>query len=85
MIVYESIDDATEEDADKVRGRGGYFTKNDMLQILTDLVNSGKYRVSFIRPQIFDLNKTTLNRVEPILRQVDVVCFFVEENRISEK
>jgi hypothetical protein len=57
VIVYESIDDSTEEDdeedADKVRGRGSYFRKNDMLQILTDLTDSGKYRLRFIRPQIF--------------------------------
>lgn len=84
VIVYESIDDATEEDADKVRGRGGYFRKNDILQILTDLTNSGKYRIVFIRPQIFDLDKTTLHRVEPILRLVDVICFFIEEKRVSK-
>jgi hypothetical protein len=84
VIIYESIDDATEEDADKTRGRGGYFRKNDLLQILTTLANSEKYQVRFIRPQPFDLDKTTLDRVEPILRQVDVICFFVEEQRIPK-
>jgi hypothetical protein len=85
VIIYEPIGDATEEDADKTRGRGGYFTKNDLLQILTTLANSEKYQVRFIRPQIFDLDKTTFDRVEPILRQVDVICFYVEEREIPKK
>lgn len=78
VIIYESFDD-TEKDADKTRGRGGYLAKNGLLQILKDLSNSEAYRVRIIRPQTFDLNKTTLDRVEPILRQVDIICFYVEE------
>jgi hypothetical protein len=78
VIIYESFDD-TEKDADKTRGRGGYLAKNGMLQILTDLSNNEKYRVSIVRPQTFELDKTTLDRVEPILRQGDIICFYVEE------
>ena len=82
VIIYESFDD-TEKDADKTRGRGRYLAKNGLLQILTDLSNNEEYRVSIIRPQTFDLDKTTLDRVEPMLRQVDTLCFYLENKKIT--
>ena len=82
VIIYESFDD-TEKDADKTRGRGGYLAKNGLLQILTDLSNNEEYQVSIIRPQTFNLDKTTLDRVEPMLRQVDTICFYLENKKIT--
>jgi hypothetical protein len=82
VIIYESFDD-TEKDVDKTRGRGGYLTKNGLLQILIDLSNNEEYQVSIIRPQTFDLDKTTLDRVEPMLRQVDIICFYVENKKTT--
>jgi len=75
-IVYEAFY-PQEEDNDKVRGRGGYFITKEWKEILEYL--SEKYKVDFIRPQQFHLDKETLNRVDSILRQVDYVCFYVEE------
>ena len=76
VIVYECFD-PNEEDADKVRGRGGYFTPKEWEKLLDYL--SGKYRVEFIIPKQFPLNKKTPNKVDSILRQVDCICFYVEE------
>ena len=78
VIIYESFD-ATEKDLDKTRGRGNYFTKNDLLHIFKYLLDNEKYQVKFVGPQKFDLDKTTVDRVEPILRQVDIICFYVEK------
>ena len=78
VIIYESFD-ATVEDEDKTRGKGGYFTKNELLQVFKSFLENEKYKVKFIRPQMFDLDKTTLDRVEPMLRQVDCICFYVEK------
>ncbi len=80
VIVYESFDD-TEEDVDKVRGRGGYLGKDCLLDVLKCLSESEEYRVYLVRPQSFNLDKTTLDRVEPILRQVDCICFYVENKQ----
>ncbi|MGD0978483.1 MAG: hypothetical protein ABR962_05005 [Candidatus Bathyarchaeia archaeon] len=78
VIIYEPID-TSDEDLDKTRGRGGNFTKNELIHVFNYLLENQKYKVKFIRPQTFDLNKTTLDRVEPILRQVDCICFYVEK------
>ena len=83
VIIYESFD-ATEEDLDKTRGRGDYFTKNELLQVFKYLLENEKYQVKFIRPQMFDLDKTTLDRVEPMLRQVDCICFYVEKTNSNK-
>jgi hypothetical protein len=77
VIVYEPL--KTDEDLDKTRGRGDNFTKNELLKIFNYLLENQKYKVKFIRPQTFDLDKTTFDRVEQILRQVDVICFYAEE------
>ncbi|MGA3059627.1 MAG: hypothetical protein ABSD92_04585 [Candidatus Bathyarchaeia archaeon] len=78
VIVYESFDDA-EEDLDKTRGRGGYLGKNCLLEVLKGLSKNEEYQVHLVRPQSFNIDKTTLDRVEPILRQVDCICFYVEK------
>jgi hypothetical protein len=76
VIVYEAFLPQDEDD-DKVRGRGGYFTTTEWGRIFKYL--SGKYKVKFFRPERFNLNKETINRIDSILRQVDCVCFYVEE------
>jgi hypothetical protein len=65
-----------EKDDDKVRGRGGYFTANEMRRIFENL--SGKYKIEFIFPERFHLNKEELNKVEPMLRRIDYICFYLE-------
>jgi len=76
LIIYEFFD-PNETDNDKIRGRGGYFTRNEWKRIFGYL--SGKYRVEFIRPKQFHLNMETLNKVSSMLRKVDCICFYVEE------
>lgn len=84
VLVYEPIETDTDSgDADKTRGRGGNLTKNEFLQIFRYLSENEKYRIKFIRPKMFDLNKTTLDKIEPILRQVDLICFCIEEQAMS--
>jgi len=80
VIIYESFD-ATEEDLDKTRGRGEYFTKNELLQIFKYLLDTEKYQVKFIRPQNFNLDRTISDKIEQMLRQVDVICFYVEDKK----
>jgi len=77
VIVYEAFY-PQEEDNDKVRGRGEHFTTKEWEKIFKYLSDE-KYKVEFIRPQQFHLNKETQNRVDSILRQVDCICFHVEE------
>jgi len=76
LIIYEFFD-PSDTDNDKIRGRGGYFTRNEWKKIFEYLF--GKHRVEFIRPKKFPLNKETLNKVYSILKKVDYVCFYVEE------
>ena len=76
VIVYESFS-PQDKDNDKMRGRGGYFTTKEWIETFKSL--SEKYRVEFIRPKKFPLNKETLNKVDSILRQVDCICFYVEK------
>jgi hypothetical protein len=80
VIIYETIDTPT-EDVDKTRGRGGNFTKNELLRVFNYLLENQKYKVKFIRPQVFDVDKTTVDKVELILRQVDIICFYVENKQ----
>jgi len=82
VIVYESFD-PNDKDNDKVRGRGGYFSKEELKGILKVLSN--KYKVELIRPERFFLNDETFSEIEGILRKVDVVCFSVEEQLQEEQ
>jgi hypothetical protein len=77
VIIYEFFD-PSETDNDKIRGRGGYFPRREWKQIFEYLSNE-KYKVKFIRPKKFPLNKDTLNKVYSMLRKVDTVCFYVEK------
>lgn len=76
VIVFEAFY-PQEKDNDKVRGRGEYFTTKEWKKTFEYL--SGKHKVEFIRPRQFHLNKETLSRVDSMLRQVDCICFYVEE------
>jgi hypothetical protein len=76
VIVYEFFS-ADEEDEDKTRGRGGYFTTKEWKRVFDYL--SGKHEVQFTRPKQFILNKKTLSDLDSTLRQVDCICFYVEE------
>jgi hypothetical protein len=81
VIIYELFD-PNEEDDDKVRGRGGYFTKEEWMVTLRYLSDNDNYNVRFIRPEKFPLNKETFDRIEPILNKVDCICFYVEEKQV---
>jgi len=76
VIVYEYFR-PHEEDADKVRGRGGYFTIEEWRRILGHL--SENYRVEFIEPLRCHLDKKELKNVIAKLRRVDCICFYVEK------
>lgn len=76
VIVFEAFF-PQEEDDDKVRGRGGYFTKNEWNGIFKRL--SRKYNVEFITPQKFHLDQKNLKKIYSILKKVDDICFYVEE------
>jgi len=84
VIIYENFF-PQEEDDDKVRGRGGYFTAKEWKHMFKYL--SGKYKVNFIRPKRCHLDKEALDRIEQMLREVDCICFYVEEQvvRNAEK
>ena len=75
VIVYECFF-PHEEDVDKVRGRGGYFTTEEWQQIFSHL--SENYRVEFVKPLRCQLNKKELDNVIAKLRQVDCICFYVQ-------
>jgi len=75
VIVYEWFD-PNEEDPDKVRGRGGYFTVKEWEQILKHL--SDNHKVEFIRPLKCHLDEKELDEIIAKLKQVDCICFYVE-------
>jgi len=75
VIIYEWFD-PTDEDVDKVRGRGGYFTNKEWRRIFSHL--SENYRVEFVEPLRCRLEKKEVEKVMAKLRQVDCVCFHVE-------
>lgn len=81
VIIYEFFD-ASDKDDDKKRGRGGYFTMKEWMQIFEHL--SEKYKVEFIRPELFPLKKQELDKVEAMLRRVDTICFYVEEQDVKD-
>ena len=75
VIVYEWFD-ASKEDDDKVRGRGGYFTIKEWKKILRRLAE--KYNVELIQPIRCSIDKEKLENVAMKLRQTDCICFYVE-------
>jgi hypothetical protein len=74
-IIYECFY-PHEKDDDKIRGRGGYFTTNELIQILRHL--SENYRVEFIEPLRCHLDNKALGKVISKVRQVDYICFYLE-------
>jgi hypothetical protein len=76
VIVYEWLIPQYKDD-DKVRGRGGYFTTSELRKILENL--SGKYKIEFIFPERFHLDKEELNKVEPMLRRINYICLYLEK------
>jgi hypothetical protein len=76
VLIYECYA-PDEEDDDKIRGRGGYFTVKEWKRMFRYLAE--KRKVHFIRPQQFILNKQTLSNLDPTLRKVDTLCFYVED------
>jgi len=75
VIIYEAFY-PDEEDEDKVRGRGGYFTMEEWKRIFKYL--SQNYTVEFIEPLRFHLHKEDLGKVTAKLREVDRICFYIE-------
>jgi len=75
VIVYEAFY-PHEEDDDKVRGRGGYFTVEEWKQVFEHL--SEKYDVQFIKPKKYRLGKSKMEKVKSELRKVDFACFYVQ-------
>jgi hypothetical protein len=76
VIIYESFDPNAKDD-DKVRGRGAYFTRKELTDVFRHLSNG--YSVQFVRPEKFPLTQETIDRIEPMLREVDDFCFYVEK------
>jgi len=77
VIIYEFFD-RNETDNDKIRGRGGYFIKEEWQRIF-DYFRKKNYNVKFIRPEGFLLDKGKPNKVDSTLRKVDTICFCVEK------
>ena len=76
VIIFESFD-PNENDNDKVRGRGAYFTRNELIEMFEGISNG--YRVQFIRPEKFLITDKTFKKVKVILKKVDEICFYVEK------
>lgn len=80
VIVYEYFD-PTETDDDKQRGQGGYFTAKEWARIFRYL--SENFEVQFIRPKRLLIDKKAFCEIAPILRQVDTLCFYLENKKIT--
>ncbi|MGD0646168.1 MAG: hypothetical protein ABSA75_14790 [Candidatus Bathyarchaeia archaeon] len=76
VVIYEYFYPDSDDD-DKVRGRGGYFTADEWKRIFGYLC--GNYRVVFVKPQHFTLDKDSMSRLDLMLRKVDRVCFYLEK------
>lgn len=81
VIVYESFA-PDEEDVDKIRGRGGYFTLKEWKQLFNHLLS--KYEIKFMRPRLFLSNDEILSNLDSILKEVDTICFYVEDNKTTK-
>ena len=82
VIVYETYYPEDEDD-DKVRGRGGYFTLPEWRIILEHLVKN--YKVELFQPVRCSISIEEFENIFPILRQVDYICFYVEEKQKSSQ
>ena len=75
VIVYECFY-PHEEDDDKVRGRGGHFTRKEWEQIFRHLLKD--QRGELIEPSRCHFDKKELDKLIVKFRQVDWICFYVE-------
>ena len=78
VIIYEFFDPSDTDD-DKIRGRGRYFIIDEWKKTLSHLTKN--YEVWFVRPKNFQLHSEDLDTDMPLLRQVDCICFYVEEKK----
>jgi len=78
VVVYESFA-PDEEDEDKIRGRGGYFSAKEWKRVFNYLLS--KYEVKFIRPQLFLSKDEILSNLDVILREMDTICFYIEDKK----
>lgn len=76
-VVVNEFFNSTEPDDDKERGQGGYFTANEWVRIFRYL--SENYEVQLVRPKWLQIGKNESCKIEPIVRQVDTLCFYVEK------
>lgn len=80
VIVYEAFY-PQEKDNDKVRGRGGYFTTKEWKEIFKDLLR--RYRIELITPLRGRLDDKKLESMFVRLREVDYICFYLEEQHLA--
>ena len=78
VIIYEYFD-PQEEDIDKAKGRGGYFTLNEWRRIFSYLLDN--YEVEITHPMNCRLRKNELDKAIAKFKQVDCLCFYIEEKR----
>ena len=76
LIVSEWFDPGDQDD-DKVRGRGGYFTLKEWEKTLRYLADN--YKVELIQPLRRSIDEGEIDNVISKLRQVDCICFYVEK------
>lgn len=82
VIIYETYYPEDEDD-DKIRGRGGYFTLPEWKIILEHLVKN--YKVELFQPVRCPISIEEFENIFPKLRQVDNICFYVEEKQKSSQ
>jgi hypothetical protein len=82
VVIYEFFNRG-ERDDDKIRGRGGYFIREEWERMFEYFLRSN-YTVRFVRPENFFLDKGTLTHAFFMLRRVNTLCFYVEEKSSSK-
>jgi hypothetical protein len=82
-IIYETIGRDV-KDLDKTRGRGEYFTASEMARTLKYLFETYKDNFQLIRPMNPALNNEKQSKIESLLRKVDTVCFYVQEQNLKD-
>jgi hypothetical protein len=78
-VVVNEYYNATEPDDDKERGQGGYFTANEWVRVFRYL--SENYVVQLVRPKWLLIGKNESYLIESIVRQVDTLCFYVQNKQ----
>ena len=78
VIVYENFFPQDEDD-DKEKGQGGYFTTKEWEAIFKLLKE--KYIVKFIKPRF---GKKSFEEIKEMLRQSDSLCFSVEKKHNTD-